>query len=136
MQNISFLTLTLRKVFMSHFVSKIFYGCPVWGSAINFNQRAALRSVYCKQIRLILHDNEYKFNRTRLVNELEVHALDRAITNRILVFIFSIFTSQLPEELFSELSASTYHNDRVQNRLMVLKGSSSLVGRLSIINIA
>jgi len=126
----------MRKVFVSHFVSKLLYGCPVWGSSITFNQRAALNSVYYKQIRLILHDHDYKLNRTRLANKLGVVALNRALTNRISVFVFSVYTSQHPDILFSELLVSTYHNDRAPGRLVVLKGSSSMAGRLSIVNIA
>jgi len=126
----------MRKVFMSHFVSRLLYGCPVWGSSLTFNQRAVLNSVYYKQIRLILHDHDYKLNRTSLAKELGVVALNRALTNRLSVFIFSIYTSQQPEVLFSELLASTYHNDRAPKRLVVHKGSSSMSGRLSIVNAA
>jgi len=56
----------MKRVFMSHFVSRLMYGCPIWGLSITYNQRAALRSVYYKQIRLILRDFKLKLNRDSL----------------------------------------------------------------------
>jgi len=36
----------MRRIFLSHFISKLTYGCPVWYSATSYDLRARIRSIY------------------------------------------------------------------------------------------
>jgi len=62
----------MRRILWSHFISKLTYGCPVWYSAISYDLRAKIRSIYYKQIRIILKDFKFKLNRSALANRLGV----------------------------------------------------------------
>jgi len=66
----------MRRVFHSHFISKITFGSPVWHNAISFHLRAKLRSIFYKQIRIIVRDFEFKLNRGGLLQRLGVPNLD------------------------------------------------------------
>jgi len=121
---------------MSHFVSKLLYGCPIWGLSITYNQRAALRSAYYRQIRVILRDFKLKLNRDGLKRTFGVQSLDTTIFNRVSVFIFSIIMNQEPADLFVPLLANTYFNERDPNRLVIFKGPNSITCRQLIVNIA
>jgi len=67
----------MRLVFLSHFVGRLSYGCPVWFNGINSIQKQNLRSVYYKQIRIIVHDYRRSLNRNLLSKNLMFLALTR-----------------------------------------------------------
>jgi len=126
----------IKRVFCSHFVSRLLYGCPVWGLSITYNQRAAIRSAYYCQIRVIVRDFDLKMNRNSLIKVFGVQSLDTLIFNRVSVFIFSILINQEPNDIFLPLLANSYYNERDQNRLVIFKGPASITCKHLIINIA
>jgi len=126
----------MKKIFISHFTSKLCYGSPVWANAINYNQRALLRSVYYKQVRVILRDFRYNFGRREMANKLGVHMIDDILLRRMSVFIFSILESLYPSELSGLLLSFAYHNPRQEERLFFFRESRSLVAKSHITSVA
>jgi len=69
---------------------------PIWANAINYHQRAQLRSVYYKQIRLILRDFRFNLGRKELSIKLGVQSFDHILFRRMSVFVFGILQSLFP----------------------------------------
>jgi len=126
----------MRKIFISHFMSKLCYGAPVWANSISYNQRSQLRSVYYKQIRLILRDFRFNLRRKDLATKLGVLSFDHILFRRMSVFVFGILQSLFPSELAGTLLSGAYHNPRQEERLVFFRDSKSLASRSHIISMA
>jgi len=125
----------MKRVFHSHFISKITFGSPVWHNAINFHLRAKLRSIYYKQIRIIVRDFEFKLNRGGLLKRLGVPNLDLVFFRRDSVFLFNVMTNVEPDELVARLMASAHFNER-SYRVVFFRDYTSRMFKSNVVYVA
>jgi len=126
----------MKKIFISHFIRKLCYGSPVWANAINYNQKSLLRSVYYKQVRLILRDFKFNLRRSHMEKKLVVQMFDDILFRRMAVFIFSILQSLYPSELSGLLLPFAFHNPRHEERLFFFRELRSLASKSHITSVA
>jgi len=117
----------MRQMFLSHFVARLTYGGAIWYLATNFNQKQKLRSVYFKQVRLILRDFKKRMNRNQLALTLGVNNTDQLFFSLTSGFIFSILTSCFPTDLFESLLSRSYFNERNEGRMVIFRDSKSRI---------
>jgi len=91
----------------SSFVGEMPYGYPVWFHALNFAQKETLRSVFFKQIRVILRDLRFNVNWAALAYWLDVLYFDKHVSG----FLFKLVSNQAPKGLYDTLLSRTHHND-------------------------
>jgi len=77
--------------------------------------RGKLRSIYYKQIRVILSDFEFRLSRNALAKSLGVPNLDDLFFRRQSLFLFAVLTTTLPSELFAYLIANSLFHERSGN---------------------
>jgi len=126
----------MRKIFLCHFVGRLTFGCPVWFFPTSQALKNKVRSVYYRQIRIILKDYRLNLNRNGLAQSLEVPGLDQVMFNRLSSFVFSIINNQLPTFLFETLLSRAYYNERNDGKVVFFRDSRSRVNKANIVTMA
>jgi len=126
----------MRQMFLSHFVGRLTYGGPVWYLGTNFKQKQSIKSVYFKQIRIILRDFNRKLNRERLAGTLGVGNPDQLFFSLTSGFLFNILTSCFPTDLFESLLSRSYFNERNEGCMLFFRDSVSRTSWSNITTVA
>jgi len=126
----------IRPIIHAHVISHMAYGAPIWHRRLTFRQRAQLRSVYFKILRLITRDFNYKLSRPQLLAKCKVEHIDAILFKRESMFLFNMIHKLEPTELVSKLMQRSYLNERSLGRLHFFDFSHTKMGKACISNSA
>jgi len=124
----------MKPILFAHVVSHLCYGAPVWNHSLNYRQKAQLRSVFFKILRIVVRDFGFKMNRTQLPQACEMEHIDKILFKRESMFLFNLIHNMAPTELVGKLMQRAYSNDRNAGKLHFFYFSKSKTGRACISN--